>query len=589
MNTPTGRLQFFALEAGDYLERLALIAGRETRPNGDELVRLSRALRGAALMAGLAPFSQAAAGLEQVAKALRDGQWPWDAGHREIVADAVEELKRLTRQAETWNDADTGAALALGRGLVAALGTDQLAAARPEPAETTDELPASVRAFVAREGALVAGSLEHAAQAAELGPVDERADLVLHRLQPLRGLATLPALSPLPELLDAIELTIRSLRDDAIPPGSATGLRAAAAAVSRLAREIAERGEADVEAPEIAGAATALLHTFASEADVVDIEALFAEGDLSPIVQRGEPAAPEAGPDPTIELVGFADRLRQAADQLGAAGLPAARDLHLYSLAVQLRPLAQETRRERPYLTPLVDAVTGAIRRGAASDAASTFADRLREAADHLGRASENRNAVFLTDDLADVVAALESMPGGAVPPPVILPEPPDLAMPEAELVEIAELEVETVEIASLDFEAAEPEPVQAVNEPDVVPIESLAPAEAEPMTAFERSFSTWYRLEHAAEPAAPPPSEPASVRSAVEPAPERPPVAAPPGLELDVVPIESLLYGGRRALERADVVRRELSGALARHQAFSDVEPLVSELIDLVPLALAE
>ncbi len=587
MNTPTGRLQFFALEAGDYLERLALIAGRETRPNADEMVRLSRALRGAALMAGLHPFSQAAAGLEQVAKALREGQWPWDAGHREIAADAVEELKRLTRQAGTWNDADTGAALALGRGLVATLGTDHPAPARPEPAETTDELPASVRAFVAREGALVAGSLEHAAQAAELGPVDERADLVLHRLQPLRGLATLPALSPLPELLDAIELTIRSLRDEAMPPGSSTGLRAAAAAVSRLAREIAERGEADVGAPEIAGAATALLHTFASDADVVDIETLFAEGDLSPIVQRGESAAPEAGPDPTIELVGFADRLRQAADQLGSTDLPAARDLHLYSLAVQLRPLAQETRRERPYLTPLVDAVTGAIRRGAASDAAAAFAGHLRGAAEHLGRASESRNAVFLTDDLADVVAALEGMPGGAVPAPVVLPEPePADLMPEAELVEIAELEVETVEIGALDFEPAAPEPVQAADEADVVPIESLAPAEAEPMTPFEESFSTWYRLEHEPAPPAPSPPEPAPVSPEVAPPPL---AAAPPVLELDVVPIESLLYQGRRALERADVVRRELSHALARHQAFSDVEPLVSELIDLVPLALAE
>ena len=71
MNVPSGRLQFFALEAGDYLERLGMIVGRQTAPDADELVRLTRALRGAALMAGLADFSSAAGSLEHIAKAHR--------------------------------------------------------------------------------------------------------------------------------------------------------------------------------------------------------------------------------------------------------------------------------------------------------------------------------------------------------------------------------------------------------------------------------------------------------------------------------------------------------------------------------------
>src|SRR5262245_29809862 len=97
MSVPSGRLQFFALEAGDYLERLALIVGRPEPPEPDELIRLTRALRGASLMAGLAPFSHAAAGLEQIAKAHRAGQWAWSPGQTELVADAIEQLKRLTR------------------------------------------------------------------------------------------------------------------------------------------------------------------------------------------------------------------------------------------------------------------------------------------------------------------------------------------------------------------------------------------------------------------------------------------------------------------------------------------------------------
>ena len=49
MSAPVGRREFFALEAGEYLERLALLAGGPTVPDAEDLVRYARALRGAAL------------------------------------------------------------------------------------------------------------------------------------------------------------------------------------------------------------------------------------------------------------------------------------------------------------------------------------------------------------------------------------------------------------------------------------------------------------------------------------------------------------------------------------------------------------
>jgi hypothetical protein len=107
------------------------------------------------------------------------------------------------------------------------------------------------------------------------------------------------------------------------------------------------------------------------------------------------------------------------------------------------------------------------------------------------------------------------------------------------------------------------------------VPIGSLAPDEppgpaaAPSLQPFELSFSTYHRLRAMA--------------------PALAALPAPPTSELAVVPIESLVYRGRRALERADVVRRALSGAMEAHLSFEAIEPLVSELIDLVPLALAE
>jgi hypothetical protein len=54
------------------------------------------------------------------------------------------------------------------------------------------------------------------------------------------------------------------------------------------------------------------------------------------------------------------------------------------------------------------------------------------------------------------------------------------------------------------------------------------------------------------------------------------------------VIPIEDLLYNGDGALARADEVRRLLEASLQMATTELDrVEPLVRELLDLVPLAL--
>jgi hypothetical protein len=66
-------------------------------------------------------------------------------------------------------------------------------------------------------------------------------------------------------------------------------------------------------------------------------------------------------------------------------------------------------------------------------------------------------------------------------------------------------------------------------------------------------------------------------------------PESAATAPELHIVPIETLLLRGRRALERADVIRGELSLVLKARRDLSGVETLLTELLDLVPLALAD
>ena len=65
---------FFALEAGEYLERLDAVLQPQggAAPALDDFVRLSRALRGSALMASQQAIARAASGLEALARALKD-------------------------------------------------------------------------------------------------------------------------------------------------------------------------------------------------------------------------------------------------------------------------------------------------------------------------------------------------------------------------------------------------------------------------------------------------------------------------------------------------------------------------------------
>jgi hypothetical protein len=54
-------------------------------------------------------------------------------------------------------------------------------------------------------------------------------------------------------------------------------------------------------------------------------------------------------------------------------------------------------------------------------------------------------------------------------------------------------------------------------------------------------------------------------------------------------VEIGALCYRGRAALERAAAVRQQLADELARNGGLDAIQPLLQELLDLVPLALAE
>src|SRR6266566_2725385 len=237
---PLGMSDFFALEAGEYLERLDGMLAKGDSPSADEIVRLARALRGSALMANQPAIARAAAGLEVLARAVREGRRAWDPQTQQLALRAVDDLKIFVRRAGSWTDADTAKAEAL------AVELEQVAG-RPSAQIRAVEalgLDAGARAFVAREGAAIAGALERAAQALRANPrAHDPLPHVMRALQPLRGLAALTDLPPLPDLLEGIERAIGELSRSGLEPPTNLGelFHVAGSAIARAAREVVER------------------------------------------------------------------------------------------------------------------------------------------------------------------------------------------------------------------------------------------------------------------------------------------------------------------------------------------------------------
>src|SRR5438093_9475450 len=286
MTQPLGMSDFFALEAGEYLDRLDALLQPPAPPAAEELVRLARALRGSALMASQHGIARAAMGLEALARGVREGRRPWDAATKQITIRAVDDLKIFVRKAASWNDADTAKAEALASQL------EQLGG-RPSGQVRAAEamgLDAGARAFVAREGAAIASALDRAGRVLRTNPTAlEPLQQVLKALQPLRGLAALNDLPPLPDLLEGIERAIGEMERNRETPPAGFGdmiaelFQMAATSIAHAAREVAARGRPDPEGAEFRKFASLLVKFMDLEPEVVPIET------VATIVQRGAP------------------------------------------------------------------------------------------------------------------------------------------------------------------------------------------------------------------------------------------------------------------------------------------------------------
>ena len=558
MNAPLGSADFFALEAGECLDRLEAIITAEDGPDASEMLRAARALRGSALMANQTPIARVAAGFEALARAVRDRGREFEPATRERAAQAVDETRQLVRRVKEWNEGDALRASRAATDLEALAG-GAISDPRARLAGGTQGANAGVRAFVAREGALIASALDRAARALEATPeAREPLYAVLRRMQSLRGLAELGDLSPLPEVLDGIEFAVGDLtRLFAPPEGVPSLLDAAAAALTRIARDVAEHGAPAPDPDETRRFTALLLRAFSSERDVIPIETmLVAEAGA---IQRSsaQPQFAPPGPLGAVELVSHGEHFVQLADRLQATDGTTTRDLRLYGLLPSLR--AASVAGPDP-LTPALmrfsEAAREAIADGAARAHADGFSTLLRSAGEALKAVADDGLSASLAarlDAVASGVAALAPPDGGGRPPePASAPEPRPAVEPD--IVDIAELAYDGESVIA----PATTEAPKAA--PDVVPISALEPDGRLPL---EAGFSRYRALV----------SSEASV--AETPA------------EARVVDITSLCYRGRSARARAAEVGAELTRHFEGSRALESVEPLLQELLDLVPLAL--
>ena len=489
MSGPAGFLEFFILEASDYVEQLdrLLLDGGASGPDAGAMQRVSRALRGTATMAKLPSFADLAAALERVGRALQDGAIRWDPALGGAMVAAIDDLRILLRAARTWSADDEHRARSRAAELSKYAPLSAAAAASGR-----DMGPAATSAFLSAEAANIAAGLE--LLTAHEGEATTAAN-VLGRVRALRGVAGVSDIAPLADVLEATEDAGRGLESG----GSMTAevralLDAAAAHLRTLSAELRTGG--DVNAPSATrdvfeAARDAWTNRTVERERVVPIEELFYPEEAG--VVEAAPAPPTSAAERfRLELVSLGEHLRQVVASARRATEPT-------SVA-----------RSRREITRAMRALEAAAASFGQQEIADAIAERGRET-ESLGGAN-----LALLDHLATQLAqpglSIDELKATLAPPPPPPPPPPT--------------------------------PRQPVNAASLIESTLSALEVLEPEAFAER-------------------------------------VAIP---EDNVVPIESLLYRGRAALERAVEIRDTLRST----GTYADREAL-DELFDLLDLARAE
>jgi hypothetical protein len=575
MNQQMGLTEFFAMEASEYLERLDSLVSGPVGPDRDELVRLARALRGSALMANQQPIGSVAAALENIARAIKEERIAWDEATRQSVIRAVDGLKILVRRVSDWGDHETDKAKQIALELAAASGMPPTEP--PATAELT--VDTGTRAFVAREGASVASVLDRTAKAMQRdGPSGSQIETVIRSMEPLRGLAALTDLYPLPEFLDGIERAMAMARHGVKQPNDlALFMDVAARGISKAAQEIATTGSAEPESVEAREFTRRLAEILDIDGEVVPIQSLYYEDDGPHVLESGSPRTMPSQMG-QMEFVAHGEHLCQVADGLDRAQWDTQREIRTISLKSTLRTLTTARGSSLAASVAAFASVTlEALAKGFLELHRAGFIARLRDAGNTLAGATPTNEQAQVAN-LTSITEAVRSLPQAA-----------DAAVPAAPAVADGPISRPLAPSAAVSLGGEIPEPTP---EPVSTTVSERAEAQlVEDINDLATGWATYESLRSKLGEGEPSIEEllgraPVDVDAATSPLGAATPEAEEPGL----ISISELCYSGSAALEEAhsvrDMIRKELAESDWDAAVITD---LIDELLDLVELGVGQ
>ncbi|HVE32820.1 MAG TPA: Hpt domain-containing protein [Gemmatimonadaceae bacterium] len=318
MTGPAGFLDFFVLEASDYVEQLdgLLLRASATGPDAGALQRIARALRGAATMAKLRSFANLAGAVERVGRGLHDGSQQWDPALSAALVAAIDELKTLIHAARTWSDAEDRRA----ESRVASLA--KYAPSAPSASLAPPTGRGSTAMFFASEAANIGAGLEllktPAASSATLTNV-------LARVRALRGVSGVAEFGALGDVLEAIEEAAREREQGTRTedPTERELLDAASVHLRALASALRGGSAPDATDPTKARFYSALEAWNARMVErdrIVPIAELFYSDDASGVLEPASSPPTSANERFRLELVSLGEHLRRVLDALRTGG-----------------------------------------------------------------------------------------------------------------------------------------------------------------------------------------------------------------------------------------------------------------------------
>ncbi|MCC6770024.1 MAG: Hpt domain-containing protein [Gemmatimonadaceae bacterium] len=580
MNGSPELLEFYLVEATEYLDSLDhIVSGSGGAPDGNAFIATARALRGASSMAKVDAIAAIAASMELVAHSVRDGEMRWTLELHGVLQQTVDDLRFLVRGVRTWGERETARADARLAGLQRFL-----------PSESARQVPPAAAAtapvFIALQSSAIAAELDAFVAKRHRRALDD----ALTRVRTMRGIAGIADFPPLADVADAVDRAARALMPDAPLSERDVELFRSAADVLREASARLRAGEASSGDSPAVGRFVRAAHALEVDrtpevsAPVVPIDQLFYADRGPHVVQRA--VAP-----PTSRLQRFREEILTRAEHVR----------RLVNDARHAQDAAGRSRAARTLYDALID-MQGTAASFEVHQVAGFFGEAARETdllAPQLLEAIEAGTLLLLTpgegvDEIERRLAVLERArrvtpilsPAQSADPPAAPPALPPVALqtPAAPAYDAPELSSPPAATAAPQHAAAAPAAAPPAADGSTPPA-ALA-AEATPSAPWSPPAPA---RSLAPRRSAPTPTG-RELQSLLQEGIagfsvlEDEPLSAPARLdEDDIVPIESIVYRGQSAVQRAIAVRDEM-----RVSGRFDDENL-QEIFDLLDLAQAE